>query len=380
MLKAGTGKSTLIRFIIDALGIPDENVRYVAYTGKAANVLKQKNCPNPTTAHKLLYKAEKLEDGSFMFIPVPRTAMDPEIKLVVVDEVSMLPWKMWHLLCQYHFHIIACGDPEQLSPIPDPKHPDEDPNNHVLDNPHIFLDEVMRQAQESEIIRLSMHVRNRLPLYTFPCNNEQVMIFNKSDFQLSMFNWADQVLCATNKNKIKFNQKIRELRGLPETPQVGDKIINLHNEWDIGSTQGNSLTNGIIGTIKQMQVSHWTYPAWIRGKKIVMPVLTATIVGDYEDEEFQMLTFDYNELLTGEAELSHKEEDRLFKTHKYAIPLHANFGYAITTWKAQGSEWNKVLLFEEQSWPQDFHERRKYLYTGITRAVDKLVVIKKNDI
>jgi hypothetical protein len=49
---------------------------------------------------------------------------------------------------------------------------EEDPNNHVLDNPHIFLDEIMRQAQESEIIRLSMHVREGKPIMTFPCSKE----------------------------------------------------------------------------------------------------------------------------------------------------------------------------------------------------------------
>ena len=48
---AGTGKSTLIKFIIAALDIPPEEVSYVAYTGKAAQVLKQKGCPNPVTAH-----------------------------------------------------------------------------------------------------------------------------------------------------------------------------------------------------------------------------------------------------------------------------------------------------------------------------------------
>ena len=46
---AGSGKSTLVKFIISALNIPDEKVAYVAYTGKAANVLKNKGCPNATT-------------------------------------------------------------------------------------------------------------------------------------------------------------------------------------------------------------------------------------------------------------------------------------------------------------------------------------------
>ena len=66
---AGTGKSTLIKFIIAALNIPPEQVCYVAYTGKAAQVLKQKGCPNPITAHKLLYKAKPMPNGTYKFVP-----------------------------------------------------------------------------------------------------------------------------------------------------------------------------------------------------------------------------------------------------------------------------------------------------------------------
>ena len=77
-----------------------------------------------------------------------------------------------------------------------------------------------------------------------------------------------------------------------------------------------------------------------------------------------------------ELKLNPKEEYRLHR--KFALPLHANFGYAISVWKAQGSEWDKVLLCEESGWPRGQVERKKYLYTGITRAAKKLVVIQKN--
>lgn len=312
--------------------------------------------------------------GNYIFVPKAPFEMESEIKIVVVDEVSMLPWKMWNLLCQHNFYILACGDPEQLSPISDT--PGEDADNHVLDNPHIFLDEIMRQAQESEIIRLSMHVRQGNPLSTFPCKNEQVMMFHKSELSTSMLLWADQVLCATTRNKLILNNQMRAAQELPNEPMVGDKIINLHNEWEILSNQQNPLTNGVIGTIKQMTISHWNYPYWVRGHSFSVPILTATISGDNDDEQYDMISFDYNELLTGNPSLNPKEEYRLHR--KFALPLHANFGYAISVWKAQGSEWDKVLLCEESGWPRGQVERKKYLYTGITRAAKKLVVIQKN--
>lgn len=369
---AGTGKSTLIKFIIAAMNLYPNEVRYVAYTGKAANVLKNKGCPGATTAHKLIYHAKLMPNGKYFFTPKKPFEMEREIKVVVVDEVSMLPKKMWDLLCDYNFYILACGDPEQLPPVPDGK---EDPNNHILDHPHIFLDEIMRQAQESEIIRLSMHIREGKPLMTFPVQNEQVMIFDKRDLTSDMLLWADQVLCATNRNKIALNQQMRQAYGFLPEVQIGDKIINTHNEWEICSNLENPLTNGVIGKIKQIEQQDWEYPYWIRNEKLVVPVLMATISGDEEGEEFIMLPFDYTEIMTGQPSLSGKEEYTIMKRLEMAVPLHANFGYAITVWKAQGSEWGKVLLFQEPGWPKQPDERRRYMYTGITRAVDKLVVV-----
>lgn len=49
------------------------------------------------------------------------------------------------------------------------------------------------------------------------------------------------------------------------------------------------------------------------------------------------------------------------------------FGYALTVHKAQGSQWNDVLLFDE-SWA--FREdRAKWLYTGVTRAAERITVV-----
>ena len=103
---------------------------YVAFTGKAAEVLRHKGCPNAMTAHKLLYHSKPLPNGRFKF--TPKGSLDKEFKVIVVDEISMLPVDLWNLLLSHKVYIIACGDPFQLPPI------DKKTDNHVLDQPHIF--------------------------------------------------------------------------------------------------------------------------------------------------------------------------------------------------------------------------------------------------
>lgn len=82
---------------------------YVAYTGKAANVLKNKGCTNAITAHKLLYHARLMPNGKYKF--TPRDVLEGPPLVVVVDEVSMLPKDLWNLLCSHKVYIIALGDP-----------------------------------------------------------------------------------------------------------------------------------------------------------------------------------------------------------------------------------------------------------------------------
>ena len=362
---AGSGKSTLIKFIIAALGISNQDVCYVAYTGKAATVLKQKGCPNAYTAHKLLYNTRPKGDGTFMFIPKKKGEIN--YKVIVVDEISMLPKEMWELLLTHKIYILALGDPGQLPPV----NPEED--NHVLDNPHIFLDEVMRQAQDSEIIRLSMHIRDGKPISTFPCQKQQVQICDKYNIVSGMYFWADQILCATNNKRNEINNFVRESLGYGPEPQVGDKIISLSNHWDDISQSGEwTLTNGLISNVKQFHKNTIKIPPYISENPITYMWTDANV----ENDMFCSIPIDYNCLITGEPTLNKKQSFQLSKMKRYKAPYEFAYAYGITTHKAQGSEWDKVLVFEE-NFPFDKETHKKWLYTAATRAKEKLVIIKK---
>jgi exodeoxyribonuclease-5 len=110
---------------------------------------------------------------------------------------------MWQLLLTHGAYVLATGDPGQLPPV------DKDADNHVLDTPHIFLDEIMRQAQDSEIIRLSMWVREGKILSQFPVLGEQVQIVDSNSVVDGMYEWADQILCATNSKRHEINNFVR---------------------------------------------------------------------------------------------------------------------------------------------------------------------------
>ena len=331
---AGTGKTTLIKFIVTALpGVdPEEDVCYVAYTGKAANVLKNHGFRNARTAHKLLYEARMMPNGKYKFSP--RVELEDHPLVVVVDEVSMLPKDMWDLLCSHNVYILACGDPAQLPVIQD--NPKEDKDNHVLDNPHIFLDEIVRQAKESEIIRFSMHLREGNSLFSYTSDKEEVMLFDKADLTDDVMLWADQVLCATNGTCGRINTRMRAALGFSGDPQIGDKIINRHNEWDFCSNLGNPLTNGVIGNICDMaEKREITYPGHIRkqAKMFSIPVFWCNMTGDEENEKFSGIMFDY-EYMCGRPESLNGSEKYMINKLKAPLPFTFTYGYGITTWKA----------------------------------------------
>ena len=132
---AGTGKTTLVKFIIDALNIDEDKVAYVSFTGKAAEVLRKKGNKHAMTLHKLLY--DSIPKASGGFYRKPKVTIDYNI--VVVDEISMVPKELINLLFKHKVYVICLVDPFQLPPI------DKNADNHLLDYPHIFLDEIMRQ-------------------------------------------------------------------------------------------------------------------------------------------------------------------------------------------------------------------------------------------
>ena len=158
---------------------------------------------------------------------------------------------------------------------------------------------------------------------------------------------ADQVLVGLNKTRRAYNKRLRELFGFKETmPEVGEKLVCLRND----KTKG--LLNGAVFHVnKALGLRRARYRMTLTGdetpgsKPIRVGVLPAFFEGTEENLSYAQ----------------RRESDEF------------DFGYALTVHKAQGSQWDDVVLFDE-SWA--FRENReRWLYTGVTRAAKSLTVV-----
>lgn len=339
---AGTGKSYLVNAIVDSFGFSENQVAYACYTGKAALVLQQQG-KNAITLHKLLYMS--YPNGMGGFIHKPREFLDPNLKLIIVDEISMCPKELWQLLLKHKIYIIGLGDPFQLPPIGE--------DLGLLDYPHIFLTEVMRQALDNDIVKYSMDLREGNQLQP-GIRGKNIQTYKKSEFTTVMMQWADQILCGKNDTRRMLNEEMRKLLGKEGIVAENDKMICVKNYWDRISDDGNFLVNGTIGTIKNVKIDN--------------KVIISEFFLD-EDNSFGKLSLDYNLLTTGKATILKAPNGKI----KLNPNIEMDYGYAITVHKAQGSQFNKVLVYDD-CWLKD-EEYRRWLYTAITRAVDKVVVL-----
>ena len=362
---AGTGKSTLVRFIIDALDVDEDKVAYATYTGKAAEVLRKKGNPNAMTLHRLLYDSIPRQGGGF--IRIPKKQLDYSI--VVVDEVSMVPKTMVDMLLAHKIYILFLGDPFQLPQI------DKKETHTLLDKPHIFLDQVMRQAAESEIIQLTMKIRNGEDIPFM--HGKEVIVAPKAELVTGHLTWADIIICATNKTRHNMNRQKRELLGYSGVLQTGERIIVKRNYWEDCDEDGNALVNGTVGTVANPYESFVRIPSYVKNDRRDLPLIGCIFTPD-GGKSFDTFEIDKDYLLKEEPCVDWRVSYQLGKLKPKIgdiLPKQATYGYALTCHAAQGSEFDKVLVIEE-SFPFDKTEHQRWLYTAATRSAEKLVLMR----
>lgn len=362
---AGSGKTTLVKFIIDALDVEEDKVAFASFTGKAAEVLRKKGNKNAMTLHRLLYDSIPRPGGGFY--RKPKLTLDYSI--IVVDECSMVPKSMVDMLNRHKAFIIYLGDPGQLPQI------DKNETHDLLTKPDVFLDEIMRQAQESEIIRLTMKIRNEEPI-EFAKGNE-VMVIPKKELVTGHLLWADNIICATNTVRHNVNAQMRELLGYSGELQAGEKIIFKRNYWETCNEDGDALVNGTIGTVENVFDSFVNIPRFIKNDRHQIPIKMAEFTPEC-GKSFGTIDLDKDFLLSENPCVDWRVAYQIGKMRARLgdiLPKQATYGYALTCHASQGSEWEKVLVLEEQ-FPFDRKEHARWLYTACTRASEKLVLLR----
>lgn len=373
----GTGKTTIIKNIIDIYEENGKKVILAAPTGRAAKRMTETTGKEASTLHRLL-EIGKIDDDNLFKNNDNYQGTPIDADIVIIDEVSMMDMFIMNYLlkCIYQgTKLVLVGDVDQLASVgPGSVLKDLIASNQVAT---VSLDKIFRQAAKSKII-LNAHKVNNGEMFL---SKEELEEDTKEDFffikenlqermlaqvvslctgRLEKYGNYDffqniQVLSPTKKgllgtkelNRILQEQLNPNIMNLPEKASMGaifrkgDRVMQIKNNYDIywekegtgsgisNKEIGNGVFNGEIGTVIQID----------------------------EKEKQVEIQFDDNKI----ARYEFTELDQI--EHSYAITIH----------KAQGSEFDVVIMAIPQTAPMLL--TRNLLYTGITRAKKLLVVI-----
>ncbi len=331
---AGTGKSTLAQHLAKDV----ELVKYAAFTGKAALVMRKHGCKGASTIHSLIYTLVSDKEGEPQF-RLDDESVAADADLIVIDEVSMVDEILGRDLLSFGTKVLVLGDPFQLPPV-------QGAGFFTEVEPDIMLTEIHRQARDNPIVRMSLDIRQGRKLQLGNYGDSRVISRHDVDQQEVL--GADQVLVGRNKTRLDYNNRVRELLKLPhQEPVTGDRMVCLRNN------PRKKLLNGQIWIVTDVKKKN-------AGK---YQLSLASDEGFGKMVETTVRT--HKDFFSG-------DEDKM------AWPVRRQydeftFGYCLTVHKAQGSQWDNVFLFNESYVFRE--EVQRWLYTGVTRAAERITVV-----
>lgn len=360
---AGTGKTSMAKKV--AVFVENETKGYVlfaAYTGKAAAVLKSKGCANSSTIHSLIYRPKIDRDtGRIIGQEINWESPLRNASLLILDEASMVSVDMAEDLLAFGVPILVLGDPGQLPP---PK----GVGYFTHDEPDYMLTEIERQAKDNPIIWLA--TRARLGQVIKPgWYGESRILSSKFNITDRMIKRADQMICGSNATRRSMNDRYRRLNGKydrdTQYPVRGDRLICLKNNKD------NGLLNGTMWTCTEPEIKPMRKPIDYRNPSLGMMQM------DLEGLHFKVRSHDLfnseGDPLIVSTVCSVHMFDHNIPEPPWTDVAHCDqfdFGYCMTGHKAQGSQFDDLLVIDES---QLFREdRHKHRYTTYTRAAHRL--------
>ena len=335
---AGTGKSSLIQYVIENLNIPKQDVLCCALTGKATLNLKRKGNNGSNTLHSTIYDCAFTKDG-YVFTKKDHI----NYRLIIIDEASMISEEIFDDIMSFNIPAIFIGDHCQLPPI--------NGDFNIMLKPDFTLHKIMRQAEKSPIIRASQLAIKGEPIPI--CRMEGFRRVRESDLTDDDFKWADQIVCGFNKNRKILNSVCREIRGFKGYgPNYGERMVVLKNNRQFG------VFNGQIIYVNSTPYFNSSDKLW-----------SCKFLDELE-------YFGIQALMAQDKDMVYKLCDPPLTQNKgnHSNPVYLDFGYVLSVHKAQGSGWNKVMIYED-GFGRDEETKRRWLYTAITRAKKEVLMV-----
>lgn len=429
---AGTGKTTLLSFLLEILKEKEFASQLMAPTGRAAKIVESKLDNTCETIHKAIYNFEKLisleehttiKDGSHKFCFALKSNNTASTKVIFVDESSLISdaptgeeylqfgsGKLLSDLVHYsrvkeaflNTKIVFIGDPAQLPPIGMNYSPALDlryfAENFNLIGREVLLKEVKRQSAESDILNKASTLRNSIEsknFSTFDLRSSHATILEyQDDLFLKQYHSTKGVkiiICYKNKTAAKLNKEVRQIKfpGLAEV-QVNDILMVSANNYK------TNLMNGEFVKVKELGEKREQRRIKVGTKEIVLKWREITLLSRKKHNEFEEVKTLFLENFLHDAELdiyllskalyidfiirnpNLKNGSVLFSEALskdfFFNALKVRFGYAVTCHKAQGGEWDNAFIFWEHQNQQNSNNSIKnidfyrWAYTAITRA------------
>ncbi len=354
---AGTGKTFLIDYVArETLRLKaGEEVVFVSPTGKAAANLV-KNGTVAGTVHSLIYMRDGEDfdvDENGEVIPlrelkfIKREKIDERIRLIVVDEASMVNETVLYDLLSFRVKCLFCGDGAQLPPV--------NGSCALLNAPDYTLTEIVRQAADNPIIQVATMARQgkRIPYGNY---GDAVCVVGRNALSAAerkrIFLKADQILCGRNRTRKALNEEIRGYMGIPQgafLPVEGEKLICTLNDWEkpLDAEEKFFLVNGIIGVATEIEPSFddlasMIFTADFMTEGIRVPFDT----GIFERGEYSHTYGERAITLSDGTVVDESNFELLRKLRAVADEpvCRFEFAYAVTCHKAQGSGATRSLV------------------------------------
>lgn len=366
----GTGKTTIIKNIIELYKKKGKKVVLCAPTGRAAKRMTEMTGEEAKTLHRLLEIGKTGEENQLIDVDLNVQMIDGDV--VIVDEMSMVDLFLMNYLVKAIYQgtkLVLVGDVDQLPSVGPGSILKDIINSEKITM--IKLDKIFRQAAKSKIVQNAHRVNNGQNFI----KKDEIEGLNNDFFYLNernqdkiienvltlcngrLKNYGDyeffkniQVITPTKKGNLGTKELNKELQKILNPPQkgkkekavgqviyrVGDKVMQIKNNYDImwskDRENGTGVFNGELGRIVDIDTSD------------------GAIQVKFDDEK--EVWYEYSDL----EQLEH--------------------AYAITVHKSQGSEFDVVIMPISQSSPMLL--TRNLLYTAITRA-KKLIIIIGSD-